>query len=181
MTTYLLMGLLVLGIAFSVLWKLEYSPDKNTFMSVDDTTFLRGFWCIVVVLVHVPATYQNRIQDMLGSFAYIGVTFFFITSSYGLKWSIEHKPQYLNCFWRKRLPPILIPALIANALKVLIDIFNGETFRVVTFINIDGWVRVLLLYYFIFWFVYKIAPKMLGGGRENGKKSLYVLLCLDVV
>lgn len=45
-------------------------------MSLEDTTFLKGFWCIIVVLVHVPVAYQNRIQDILGSFAYVGVTFF---------------------------------------------------------------------------------------------------------
>lgn len=167
MMTYLLMGLLVLGIAFFTLWGVKYVPDKNGFMSIEDTTFLRGFWCIIVVLVHIPAAYQNRIQDMLGSFAYIGVTFFFMTSAYGLKWSMEHKPGYMDHFWRRRLPSILIPALIANALEVLENGFNEVPFTALSFVNINGWVKVLLLYYFVFWIVYGIAPKIivvLGGG-----------------
>lgn len=163
MITYIFMDLVVLGIAFSTLWGVKYDPDKSSFMSLEDTTFLRGLWCIIVVLVHVPAAYQNRIQDMLGSFAYIGVTFFFMTSAYGLKWSIEHKPGYMEHFWRRRLPPILIPALIANTLEVLANGFSGETFTALSFININGWVKVLLLYYFFFWLVYKIAPKIIGG------------------
>lgn len=61
MITYALMGVLVLALAATTLWGVKYNPDKNSFMSVEDTTFLRGFWCIIVVLVHVPATYQNRI------------------------------------------------------------------------------------------------------------------------
>lgn len=78
------MGILVLALAGITLWGIKYDPNKNSFMSIEDTTFLRGFWCIIVVLVHVPEAYQNGIQDMLGSFAYIGVTFFFMTSAYGL-------------------------------------------------------------------------------------------------
>ena len=64
MLTYALMGILVLWLALSTLWGIKYDPDKNSFMSIGDTLFLRGFWCIIVVLVHVPADYHNRIQDM---------------------------------------------------------------------------------------------------------------------
>lgn len=177
MLTYVLMGLLVIGIAITTLWGVKYQPDKDSFMSIDDTTFLRGFWCIIVVLVHVPALFQNRIQDMLGSFAYIGVTFFFMTSAYGLKWSIEHKPEYMDNFWKRRLPPILIPALIANAFDVLMYGINGSPVSALSFLNINGWVKILLLYYLVFWIVYKIAPKMIGGGVLA--RCCYVLRCCD--
>ena len=79
MMTYLFMGLLVAAMALLFLWGLKKDPNKDSFMSMEDTSFLRGFWCIIVVLVHVPAAYQNTIQDAMGSFAYIGVTFFFMT------------------------------------------------------------------------------------------------------
>ena len=175
MLTYALMGLLVLGIAIITLWGVKYEPNKNSFMSIEDTTFLRGFWCIIVVLVHVPATYQNRIQDMLGSFAYIGVTFFFMISAYGLKWSFEHKPGYMDHFWRRRLPSILVPAFIANAFEVLMYGLNGTSFTALSFININNWIKVLLIYYFVFWAVYKLAPKLIGGGWQD------VAMCLIVV
>ena len=82
MTTYAFMGLLVLGLAIAALRGITINPDKDSFMSKDDAVFLRGFWCVIVILVHIPAAYQNRVQDALGSFAYIGVTFFFMTSAY---------------------------------------------------------------------------------------------------
>ena len=148
MLTYALMGLLVLGLVITTLWGVKYQPDKDSFMSIEDTAFLRGFWCIIVVLVHVPELYQNRIQDMLGSFAYIGVTFFFMTSSYGLKWSIEHKPRYMDHFWRRRLPSLLIPALLANLLSVAIRAAEGSEVTFLSVVNINGWVKVLLIYYF---------------------------------
>jgi len=176
MLTNALMGLLVLALAVTTLWGIKYDPRKDSFMSIEDTTFLRGFWCIIVALVHVPAAYQNRIQDMLGSFAYIGVTFFFMTSAYGLKWNLENKPGYMDNFWRRRLPQILIPAFIANAFGVIVRGLNGEAFSPLSFININACVKVLLLYYFVFWLIYGIMPGFIGGGYWQD-----TAMCLIVV
>ena len=170
------MGSLVLSLAGATLWNARYDPNKNSFMSFGDSTFLRGFWCIIVVLVHVPAAYQNRVQDMIGSFAFVGVTFFFMTSAYGLKWSLEHKEGYMDYFWRRRLPPILIPAVIANAFGVLFRWHDGFKISLLSFINIDNWVKVLLVYYLVFWAIYGIAPKIINSGPWQD-----VLICIIVV
>ena len=164
MLTYALMALLVLGIAPATLWGAKYAPEKDSFMSMDDATFLRGFWCLIVVLVHVPAAYQNRIQDLLGSFAYIGVTFFFLTSAFGLKYSAANKPEYMKHFWRRRLPPLLIPGLIAHALSVLTASLGGAKISALSFLDIHAWVKVLLVYYLLFWIIYGVLPRWLGAG-----------------
>lgn len=171
------MSVLLLTIVFSVLWKAELDCNKNSFMSMEDTKFLRGFWCLIVVLVHVPSMYQNTIQDMLGSFAYIGVTFFFMTSSYGLKYSIKKKPDYMRNFWKRRIPAILIPALIANAIGVLIGALEGNKISLLSFLNINNWVKVLLLYYFSFWIIYHVLIKFVK------KRGIWqdVLMCAIVI
>ena len=176
MLTYILMGILVLAIAAVTLWGTKYDPNRDSFMSIEDTTFLRGFWCIIVVLVHVPAAYQNRIQDMLGSFAYIGVTFFFMTSAYGLKYSLEHKEGYMDHFWRRRLPLILIPALIANAIQVIAYGLDGSEITFLSFININDWVKVLLFYYIVFWLIYGVFTRIVRGGGVLARYR-YVLHC----
>ena len=83
-------------------------------------------------------------------------------------------------FWRRRLPGILIPALIANAFAVTIR--GTETgFNEISFIdlvNINDWVKVLLLYYIAFWIIYHVVPKLIGGGVLAG--YCYVLIRLDV-
>ena len=181
MLTYALMGILVLWLALSTLWGIKYDPDKNSFMSIGDTLFLRGFWCIIVVLVHVPADYHNRIQDMLGSFAYIGVTFFFMTSAYGLKWSIDHKVGYMDGFWRRRLPPILVPALIASAFNVAAKGINGDPISVLSFLNINNWIKVLLLYYVVFWVIYGLLPRKLNMGGAQDFIMCLVVLVLSLI
>ena len=164
MITLILMGIILLAIAASTLVGMHVDQEKDSFMSLSDSAFLRGFWCIIVMLVHVPAAYQNPLQDMVGSFAYIGVTFFFMTSSFGLKFSLTNKSGYMDHFWRRRLPPILIPAVIANAFSVLTNAINGGQISILSFLNINNWVKVLLLYYFVFWIIYKILPRKLSAG-----------------
>ena len=92
--TTVIMFLMLAVYATIVIFRAKYNPEKKNFFDLKDTTVLKGLFCIIVVLVHVPAQYQNSIQDAIGSFAYIGVTFFFMTSSFGLMYSAEHKEDF---------------------------------------------------------------------------------------
>lgn len=133
----------------------DNSGKKNRFFDLDATATMRGFWCLIVMLVHVPRQYQNPVQDLLGSFAYIGVSFFFMTSSYGLVLSVQKDAASLEGFWKRRLPKLLIPMLVVNALTLLADAVMGDvSFR--TLVAITGFVRQLLLFYFVFWVVFRI-------------------------
>lgn len=99
-----------------------------------------------------------------------------MTSAYGLKWSIDHKPGYMDCFWRRRLPPILVLALIANALNVVVRGINGNTITALSFLNINNWIKVLLLYYVVFWIIYGLLPRMLNvDGLQD------IIMCLVVL
>lgn len=68
--TYAIMGLVLLFMAFILIYKAKLTKDTSHFFNLTNTTAMRGFWCIIVILVHIPAVYQNRIQDLMGSFAY---------------------------------------------------------------------------------------------------------------
>ena len=127
------------------------------------TCALRGFWSIIVILVHVPLAFQNQLQDMAGSFAYIGVTFFFMTSAYGLK--ISYSKQETGVFWRKRLPKLLVPMFVVNVVKMLLYkelIFWG-------LFAINGWVQWLLYCYLAFWFAYTMNLRC---------KDLFICACV---
>lgn len=126
MITYAIMALIMLFLAFELLYKAEYMPEGNHLFDKQNSNAMRGFWCVIVILVHIPAAYQNRLQDMLGSFAYIGVTFFFMTSAYGLRLSIAKNPDSLKYFWRKRLPKLLIPMLLVNIVSLICHLVEGK-------------------------------------------------------
>jgi len=105
--------LMMLGVIFLYRSK-AYTSTNPHFFDLDNTKAMRGLWCIIVVMVHVPALYQNTVQDLVGSFAYIGVTFFFMTSSYGLSLQFRRNAQPNRSFWKKRLPTLLVPQLVTN-------------------------------------------------------------------
>ncbi len=96
MLNYIIMGLILLFLGFDILYGAKIEADNNNFFDTKNAQAMRGFWCIIVILVHIPALYQNRIQDMIGSFAYIGVTFFFMTSAYGLSLSLDRNPDSIR-------------------------------------------------------------------------------------
>ena len=175
--TYILMGVFLILYVAVVAAGMKYTSEKHTFFDSHDVCVMKGMFSIIVILVHIPLSYQNRIQDMMGSFAYIGVTFFFMASGFGLKWGMVNKKDYINAFWVKRLPKILLPALFCNFLHVIINVYKGvNNITIWSFLSIDAWVRVLLLYYFLFWLVYYIFHKL---NIEGDFKD--IIICLVVV
>ena len=125
MSTYLIMTAIVLFLICELAIGAKYQPDSAHFFDIDNTNAMRGFWCLIVILVHIPAAYQNPIQDMLGSFAYIGVTFFFMTSAYGLSLAQKKNPNSIYSFWRRRLPKLLIPCLVVNVVGLFFNAIVG--------------------------------------------------------
>lgn len=159
MMTNLIMVGIVLILAGMLLAGAKYRPDGGHFFDRENSGALRGFWCLIVVLVHVPAAYQNRLQDMLGSFAYVGVTFFFLTSAYGLRLAAEKRPESIAHFWRNRLPKLLVPCVISNAIHMAVYAAAGTRVRLWMLLSIGGWVRWLLVCYLFFWLSFRFLPK----------------------
>lgn len=146
---------------------------RNRFFDLGTTTSMRGFWCLVVMLVHVPEAYRNGIQDMLGSFAYIGVTFFFMTSGYGLMLAAKKSTDgFMRGFWKRRLPKLLLPMVLVNLLTMVLDL-RGAHGNVGGLFHLNSFVRQLLVFYFAFWLIFSLPI------QKQGTKQL--LLGITVV
>lgn len=160
MVTIGLMIILLVFLAFMCIANIKYVPQKTDFFDIKDTVALRGLFCLIIVLVHVPLAYQNKIQDMIGSFAYIGVTYFFMVSAYGLKCGYNKKGDYLKWFWLNRGFRLIIPVLIVNFYTCFVSLlFEKQRLNIWTLLYVDEWVKVLLLFYLVFWLVYCIPVK----------------------
>lgn len=158
MATMISMFLLLAFLGCVVLYR-DAKGKESDFMDMQATGCMRGVWCIIIVLVHVPADYQNSIQDALGSFAYIGVSFFFAMSGYGLVLGMQNKPEQICGFWKRRLPKLLIPMVMVNILRVVAELGATGVFDPLGFLHVNGFVRQLLLFYLIFWIVFRFLPK----------------------
>lgn len=83
---------------------------------------LKGVCCLLVIYVHFVGSHTNALQDAIGSFAYIAVTLFFVTSAYGMMLNAERKNDYLKTFWRNRLVALLVPCFCVNIVAFLFNI-----------------------------------------------------------
>lgn len=126
---YLLTLIVPVALAICVLYGNKNLGNQDAFMNKEFTRALKGACCIIVILVHIPLAYANKLQDGIGSFAYVCVTLFFIMSAYGMNISASRSPAYLRHFWRNRLSALLIPQLLVNLSVVvgfvLINVING--------------------------------------------------------
>jgi len=160
MTDYFIMGAIIAFLAGLWLVGIKADGPEIHFFDMDTSKAMRGFLCLIVILVHIPAAYQNSIQDMIGSFGYIGVTFFFMTSGYGLTISSDRNTDSLRFFWRKRLPKLLIPVWLVNIFFIIIDDLDfSRGISVRKIVGVEGWVQWLLGCYLIFWLSHFIMKK----------------------
>lgn len=117
-------AIIPIALIICVLFSSKNTGNQDTFMNKDFTMVLKGACCIIVILVHVPLLYSNKLQDGIGSFGYVCVTLFFLVSAYGMNYSITKKQDYLKHFWRNRLAALLIPQLILNVFIFGSDVIN---------------------------------------------------------
>lgn len=123
---------------------------------------LKGFASIIVIFVHVPAAYGNGIQDAIGSFGYVAVTYFFMMSAYGMRRASIYNSQYITHFWRGRLAALLIPMFLCNVVYFRVDIISSDVLGVSKLYNFNGYVVVLLAYCLWFYAVLQITKNRLS-------------------
>ena len=172
---YILTLLVPIALAFSVLWGNKSVKKQDAFMNKDFTKVLKGACCIIVILVHIPLAYQNRVQDGIGSFAYVCVTLFFLMSAYGMSFSSKKNPNYIKYFWRNRLSALLVPQFVLNVFIFSVSCLTvvGGKIDPMHLISINSYVLVLLQY--CLWF-YIISL----GKRFYGEKTFNLLLVSGV-
>ena len=171
MVDYAMMGGILLFLLSLLVVGAKYIPSGNpSFFDQQNSRAMRGFWCLIVVLVHTPQAYQNPIQDLLGSFAYIGVTFFFMTSAYGLSLSAQKRSR-IGAFWMKRLPKLFVPNWITNIMFALIlFLLCKKEQSIMDCLEINPWVQWLLGCYIAFWLGYLV--------NQNQKSRMAIVITL---
>lgn len=169
---YIFTALVPFLLLICVLWGNHKTESKDIFMNKDYTRVLKGICSIIVILVHIPLEYSNKLQDGIGSFAYVCVTFFFLISAYGMSLNEEKNDTYLKDFWKNRLSSLLIPCLLVNVgiwsiSQIFIDTTLGNIFVINDY--------VLVLFQYCLWF-YIISL----GKRYYGNKTANALLIVGV-
>lgn len=189
MSDLILTAAALLLLAACVLYKAKFHPGENPdFFNIPNTNALRGIWSIVVILVHIPPERGNLIQDMIGSFGFVAVTFYFLFSGYGLSLGVLRKGFTGKGFWTKRLPKLLVPQLVVNILAVvLLWVLLGDQPTLSNLLLIAGWTKWLLACYLVFQLAHllfrdpKKANIAIGLSLGAISLSMYTLSRLGVV
>ena len=178
MISLVLTAIIPLLMLVAFLWKARIvSLDNVQFMSKDATDTLKGLCAIVVVMVHFPADYQNPLQDAIGSFAYVAVTFFFLFSAYGMQWSVSNKPDYLKHFWRGRLVALLVPPILINIIFFVVQSLYLGSAQMGTLTYANNYVVVLLEYCLLFYVVMAFCKYR----QVKSLKWAFVIICAVVL
>ena len=153
MLDFISVALIIIFLLFMMLFK---AKRNDNLFDIESTQALRGFWSIIVVLVHVPIIYQNKYQDMVGSFAYIGVTFFFLISAFGIHQSyLKNRNNSFEKFWFKRLTKLFVPWILIYLLTIFVKLLFKLNITLEDFIFLNKWVLQLILFYFFYWIIFK--------------------------
>lgn len=173
MKTIIIMMIIMVLFAWIMIYGITKKSDNELLFDKNDTLYLKGLWAIIIILVHIPSNQQNIIQDIIGSFAYIGVTFFFLASAYGLKYNSDKKKEYLSNFFNKRIIKIIIPMFIVNMILIMINLFVLKSYTFGVFSLINEWVLRLIFAYIVFWFFHEKKFK-----NNNKKADLYTSIAI---
>lgn len=160
---------IVFGISLLANVKRESEPS---YFSKDYCSICKALACLVVVYVHIPCEFQNVLQDAISSFAYVGVTCFFMISAYGMQYSLKKNERYLTTFWRNRLVSLLVPSFLVNALAVCLAVIVLQNdFRGLMLVHVSSYVKVLLVYCLFFFSVQYVKKRFKLKFRDD-----YVLI-----
>lgn len=181
MATYIFMIIFALLLFSVTVFRSEYHPQGNPgFFDKINAGSMRGIFSLIIIMIHIPRTYENKIQLMIGGFAYIGVTFFFLTSAYGLTLKsekisrksnnknqkkfngtaesflltkyIRNNSATVKNFWKSRLPKLLVPQYLCNIFFLITALLTDPSqITLKSVIGINIWVVWLLIFYFVFW------------------------------
>ena len=150
--------------------------DGENFFSKNYTTALKGLAAIVVIFVHVPAEFGNKLQDAIGSFGYVAVTYFFLVSAFGMQLAVETKSDYLDSFWIKRLASLLIPMVLVNIVCYGANALLSGTSEWSKLLTLNSYVAVLLTYCVWFW-----CLEMIGRRLKLSRRTLDLINIAGVV
>ena len=160
------------------------SPD---FLRPEQTRMIQAAACVGIMLHHLTQQVTSygvfTMKRPITIFNYLGVLFtalFFFISGYGLLTSLSARPDYLRSFLQRRLPSVLLPFWLINALGILLNMFGYKAHYTaseilsdlfgITLVNSNGWFIVeIVILYLIFYVLFRLI---------RNRDAALALLCL---
>ena len=151
----------------------ERGGGNTGFLCLEQTKMIQAGACVGIVLHHMTQEitfYGSNYRGPVTVFSFMGILFtslFFFFSGFGLITSVYTREDYLRKFLYTRLPTVLVPFWMINALGVLLNTAvrgihwdkAGIWQRVlgITLINSNGWFIIeIAVLYLIFYILFRL-------------------------
>lgn len=165
--------------------------EKNfvkDYWSLEQSKAVQGVAAAMIILHHLTqmVTKYGAIDrgpvTILQSMGIYFVAIFFFFSGYGLMVSYRTKDNYMDGFLSKRLPVVLVPFMLTNAIYAGTIGLDSERIKTIpdmlssilgfTLINTNAWYVVeILLLYIVFYMAYRPHKKKKVKVQEDGTVS----------
>lgn len=175
MTTILLLiiPLAVLGLCIMGCHKNE-AGDNFSALSVKSAGCIKGLTALLIVLHHISLKIESGgfVYNQFAKLGYLATSVFLFYSGYGLMWQCLKKPDYEKKFYKKRLPKVLVPFLLALIIYYVVYIGFKAQFtvkRIVAgilnggFIPYSWFIICILVFYLAFGLFMRISHKAPGA------------------
>ena len=150
---YTLIPIALLGLA--AVQGSKWNFNAATYMDKKYTNAVKGMMCVVIMYVHISNDYTNTVQNIIGSFAYVGVFTFFAISAFGCRTSVERSQSYLNQFWKKRILALFVPAILINIISFGFKVMSLNVYEVRGLYAFNQYIYAIIVAYLVFWIIWK--------------------------
>ncbi len=139
--------------------------NKNSLFPISTVNLLKAV-CAIVIVVHHSSFYlpDSIFASVFRPCGYLPVGIFLFISGFGLVTSLYTKEKYLESFFKRRIPQILVPAIICLLLYL---VFIKEHISLVSFLEGQlpfshyWYIIVIFSLYLLFYFVFSIIDDRL--------------------
>lgn len=128
------MIIMYIPIILAILYNIKIIKDKNDNINVlnkQNTNSIKGLIALTVILHHLSQRIEGQSLFLLRGIGYLIVGLFLFYSGYGMARATINKNDYLDTFWKSRVPKVIIPFMMANVLFIIgYSIFENKTYTI---------------------------------------------------
>lgn len=182
------MVFVIFSLLIIVFYQISFAKKDSFFYDNYSTKYsnsIKGICASLIVMTHLSQTVENLGRlSFLGKLGYLWVGIFFFYSGYGLMTSHMNKEEYLDGFFLKRLPSLLIPVYSSAFLYLVFNILAGSNYSIINLVisyvrfdltvSFSWYVLVLLIFYIAFY----VCFKFFSGDTSVLAISLFSILYL---
>ncbi|MBR5543886.1 MAG: acyltransferase family protein [Clostridia bacterium] len=168
---------------------------RNDYLSIESSNCLKGIFAIIIVICHMfgskPFPMGFGLGTIITSFGYLSVAFFVFSSGYGLTISVIQKGNsYFKSYFRKRVLSLYLLNIILILIYALFKLLINDAVSVVdvvesfffgsTVVTYGWYIQFILLFYIIFYLVFKKLNIERALSFLTIITAIYCLVCFSV-